>query len=145
MAGAAPRVAIPPHLSAAAFAGRDARGTVTAIGGPTMGTTWSVHIVSPPAGAAEAIVAVLDGIIAEMSNWEPDSAISRFNRAPAGSWHALPPGFFAVLEAALAVAAESNGAFDPTLGALVDLWGFGPASFAGAPDPAAVAACPAGR
>jgi thiamine biosynthesis lipoprotein len=110
-----------------------------------MGTSWSARIVSPPEGLAARIAALLGEIVAEMSHWEPESAISRFNRAGAGSWHALPSGFFTVLEAALGLAAESEGAFDPTLGALVDLWGFGPAAFAGLPDAAAVAARPVGR
>jgi thiamine biosynthesis lipoprotein len=61
-----------------------------------------------------------------MSGWEPDSDLSRFNRAPAGTWQALPEEFFAVLDCALAVAVESDGAFDPCIGRLVDLWGFGP-------------------
>jgi thiamine biosynthesis lipoprotein len=37
----------------------------------------------------------------------------------------LPPRFYAVLSHALAVAEQTGGAFDPTIGALVDLWGFG--------------------
>lgn len=145
MGHAPPRIAIPPLLSPAAFAGRDAQGAIVDLGGPTMGTSWSARIVSPPEGLAARIEALLGEIVAEMSNWEPESAISRFNRAEPGSWHALPSGFFTVLEAALALAAESEGAFDPTLGALVDLWGFGPASFSGVPGAAAIAACPAGR
>ena len=139
-----PRIAIPPLLSPAAFAGRDARGRIVDLGGPTMGTSWSARIVSPPARRAARIAALLGELVAEMSNWEPESAISRFNRAAPESWHALPSGFFTVLEAALALAMESGGAFDPTLGALADLWGFGPAPFSGVPDAAAIAARPAG-
>jgi thiamine biosynthesis lipoprotein len=60
-----------------------------------------------------------------MSHWDEDSLLSYYNRAPAGSWHALPPQFFAVAEYALQVAGDSGGAYDPAAGALVDLWGFG--------------------
>src|SRR5690606_6476374 len=55
-----------------------------------------------------------------------DSDISRFNQADADTWHAVPPDFARVLEAALALSRESDGAFDPTVGPLVNLWGFGP-------------------
>lgn len=95
-----------------------------------MGTGWSLRIALAPGEEAEplrpAIQAGFDAIVAEMSHWEADSAISRFNRAPAGSWHSLPSDFFTVLVAGLAVAEASGGAFDPTMGGLVDLWGFGP-------------------
>jgi FAD:protein FMN transferase len=73
-----------------------------------------------------AIEACLDRIVAEMSHWEPGSELSRFNRAPAGSWVALSPGLAHVVAAALDLAQASEGAFDPAIGALVDLWGFGP-------------------
>ncbi|WP_156679387.1 FAD:protein FMN transferase [Sphingomonas profundi] len=96
-----------------------------------MGTTWSARFVAPPgldtAPVRAALVAELDGVIAAMSPWEPMSEISRFNRAPAGSWHTLSPPFFHVLQAGLALAEATGGAFDPAAGALVDLWGFGPA------------------
>jgi thiamine biosynthesis lipoprotein len=89
----------------------------------------------------------LQRVIDEMSTWEADSLISRFNRAPAGSWHALPEDFFTVLDAALAMATDSAGAFDPTVGPLVDLWGFGagsvPRDALRLPDPALLAVAPA--
>lgn len=102
-----------------------------------MGTSWSVAALLPPdadAGAIGAgIQAVLGRVIAQMSNWEADSDLSRFNRAPSGSWHALPADAFAVLQAALQVARDSGGAYDPSAGPLVDLWGFGPAPARRAP------------
>ncbi len=100
------------------------------LGGTTMGTNWSVRIAGSPQGQTAAIetavCGVLDRIIAQMSQWEGESDLSRFNRAAPGSWHALPPEFAHVLGAALDIAARSNGAFDPALGELTDRWGFGP-------------------
>ncbi|NWK96009.1 thiamine biosynthesis protein ApbE [Sphingobium lactosutens] len=93
-----------------------------------MGTSWSAQIVAPPEGCAAAIEAVLARIIDQMSNWEPDSAISRFNRAPVGEWMPLPADLLTVLRAGLDMARLSNGAFDPAIGRLVDRWGFGPAA-----------------
>lgn len=93
-----------------------------------MGTSWSAQIVAPPEGCASAIEAALARIIDQMSNWEPDSAISRFNRAPVGEWMPLPADLLTVLRAGLDMARLSGGAFDPAIGRLVDRWGFGPAA-----------------
>jgi thiamine biosynthesis lipoprotein len=102
-----------------------------------MGTSWSAQIVAPPAGCAAAIEAVLARIIDQMSHWEADSAISRFNRSPVGEWMPLPTDMLSVLRAGLDMARLSNGAFDPAIGRLVDHWGFGPNAFA---SPYAIAA-----
>lgn len=100
--------------------------------GQTMGTTWSLRLLNPDfldlQAAQTCVQAVLDEVIALMSNWEPDSLISRFNAAPAGRRFDLPPPFVQVLQAALHWARLSGGAMDPTMGALVSLWGFGPAA-----------------
>lgn len=103
-------------------------------GGQTMGTTWSVRCLiaddhgkeGEAAAIAAGIEALLAQIVAQMSNWLDDSDIGRFNGAPAGSWLPLPPACFSVLQAALAVARDSGGAYDPSAGPLVSLWGFGP-------------------
>jgi len=122
--------------------------------GTAMGTDWSVRLMLPEgvdgAALARALQRELDEIVAQMSHWEPDSLLSRYNRADAGSWHALPPQFFDVAKYALQVAEDSGWAYDPAGGALVNLWGFGPtgrydqAGFY-APAPDAVAALLARR
>jgi len=99
------------------------------LGGTSMGTSWSVRLYAA-AGTDlhplhRGIQQQLDQVVAQMSTWEPDSDISRHARAEAGSWQALPDGFAAVLDCALEVAARSGGAFDPSIGPLVALWGFG--------------------
>lgn len=94
-----------------------------------MGTTWSVRLDNPSMVPLEAIRAAiedaLDLVIAQMSTWEADSSVTRFNEAPAGSRHALEPEFAEVLACGLRWAAASGGAIDPTIGPLVSLWGFG--------------------
>lgn len=99
------------------------------LGGTTMGTTWSVRLSVPHARDLHALHAGiqdrLDAVVAQMSTWEPQSDISRYNRADAGQWIEVPEQMRTVLEAALSVAAASDGAFDPTVGPLVALWGFG--------------------
>lgn len=100
--------------------------------GETMGTTWSAKFFAPSGSLAsrarQAIQDALDHVVSEMSPWVAASALSRFNEAPAGSWHTLPTNFLAVLRTALTIARDSKGAFDPTLGTLINAWGFGPSS-----------------
>lgn len=94
-----------------------------------MGTTWSVRSVAPAgiddAALTAAVRTELDAVIAAFSPWDRTSEISRFNAAPAGIW-ALSQTFWTVLDASMNLADDTDGAVDPTLGALVDLWGFGP-------------------
>jgi len=116
---------------------RPVGGSVRAFGGATMGTTWSAKAVLPATTDLPVLEAMvqraLDGVVAEMSPWAPLSDLSRYNRAPAGTWVRLPEATLAVLRRAIEIAETSDGAFDPTLGALTDLWGFGPRPFSGAP------------
>lgn len=98
-----------------------------------MGTTWSVQLARLPEELDREVVRadierLLDQVNDEMSTWRGDSVISRFNRAPAGTAMVIPEGFAQVLSAALALAEATVGAYDPTVGPLVKLWGFGPDS-----------------
>jgi thiamine biosynthesis lipoprotein len=108
--------------------------------GPTMGTRWSVTLDGPPAADEAALqrelAAAVQQVDDQMSPWKPASDLLRLNRAPVGTWVELPPQILAVLARALEIARLSGGAFDPTVGALVDAWGFGAAREQ--PDPAAI-------
>ena len=108
------------------------------MGGRTMGTTWSLRFdnprMLPHAQVRAAVEEALGRVVAQMSHWEADSDISRFNRAPAGSRHRLPAEFAAVMACALHWARASGGAIDPTVAPLVACWGFGPEAAAAAPD-----------
>lgn len=120
------RVLIPPMERAPS---RPPSDLVWSLTGETMGTTWSVRAVPAPgtlqSDLQAAIQLELDSIVALFSPWEADSEISRFNLAPAGTW-ALSDEFWSLLVASMDLADDTDGAVDPTLGALVDLWGFGP-------------------
>ncbi|WP_110655929.1 FAD:protein FMN transferase [Salinicola halimionae] len=61
-----------------------------------------------------------------MSTYKPDSELSRFNQAPVGQPFELSPQTAEVVREAIRVGDISNGAFDVTVGAAVNLWGFGP-------------------
>ena len=120
------RVLIPTHGRAPT---RPPSDLIHDFAGATMGTTWSVRLVPPPGADRAAFQAAIEDelgrIILLFSHWEPRSELARFNAAPAGFWAVSEP-FWALLNTALDLADDTNGAVDPTLGALVDLWGFGP-------------------
>ena len=123
------RILIPLALSPDSLPAHTVGARVVALRGETMGTTWSVSLVvdrQDVAAANNAIQQALDSVVSQMSTWESTSDLSRFNRALPGTWFDLPAGFFTVLEHAIDIASSSGGAYDPTVGPLVDLWGFGP-------------------
>ncbi len=123
------RIALPPTIDAHAFAGLNRHVPIVTLDGETMGTGWRVLYAHPSADPAEVRTLVerrLAGIVGQMSHWAADSLLTRFNHAPAGSWITLPRDFASVIDAALTLADISDGAFDPTIGRLVDVWGFGP-------------------
>ena len=115
-----------------------AGGRIQDLSGATMGTTWSCRFVGSSASAQtlrRTIPLALDRVIAQMSPWEHQSDTSRFNRLPLDQWQDLPRELGQVMASALRIAHESDGAYDPTMGALIDLWGFGPSGPRTAPPP----------
>lgn len=109
-----------------------------------MGTTYTITVHGAPAdelvGLPAEIEARLGAINKSMSTWDPASEISRVNEMPAGQWMTVSEDFDRVLNAALALSEATQGAFDVTVGPLVNLWGFGPMAHDEPPDAAAIAA-----
>ena len=100
------------------------------LNGQTMGTRYSAVFFAAP-GADEAAIgarlfAAADEVDRQMSSWKPDSDLNRLNAAPADQWLAVPEQLCNVLDAALSVSRESQGAFDIGVGELASAWGFGP-------------------
>lgn len=120
---------IPVRVDAALVRPVASDSRVFALGGQTMGTNWTLRFVSADSIAIAEIEAALEGVfarvISQMSNWEANSSLSAFNRAPSG-WVEIPDDFRTVLSCALEVAALTDGAFNPTLHAAVTRLGFGP-------------------
>ncbi len=102
-----------------------------ALSGETMGTRYSA-VFFAAAGVDDsaigtALFAAADKVDRQMSTWKPDSDLSRLNAMPAQEWITVPEELMDVLETALRVGVQSNGAFDIGVGDLVNAWGFGPA------------------
>lgn len=99
--------------------------------GPTMGTQYHVKAVGLPKDLKRgALAAQIDELLASinqsMSTYLESSEISRFNRSRSTDWQTVSPEFVEVATAALRVSELTGGAFDPTVGPLVNLWSFGP-------------------
>jgi thiamine biosynthesis lipoprotein len=137
------RLAVPLELDPASLDGWRPGAPVVDLAGDTMGTRWHVRLAAPADFDRPTLQAAiedrLETILDEMSHWRADSVLGRFNRAPGGTWCTLPADFAQVYEAALDVAERSGGAYDPAVGELVDLWGFGPEPADAPPTDAALA------
>lgn len=131
------RLAVPAEIDPGCLADWRQGAPLVDLGGETMGTTWRVRVAAPPAFdralLAAAIGVRLEQILAEMSHWRETSVLGRFNRAPGGAWFDLPADFSRVMQTATDIANRSRGAFDPAIGALVNLWGHGPEPFIAPP------------
>jgi thiamine biosynthesis lipoprotein len=121
-------------------------GPIFEFAGDTMGTRFLVKVAAPemPRADYEAIAKAigrrLDSVTAQMSTWDPESELSRFNRHGEPSPFRVSPDSLRVFEAAQEVSELSGGAFDVTVGPLVQAWGFGArARVPGGPVPAELA------
>ena len=121
---------------------------VVEFSGPTMGTTWSVKVVTGPGGLRGDERGVIDRQIRDvlarinmlMSTWAPDSELSRFNRTTSLEPFPISAETAEVFRWSLEIAEMTGGAFDVTVSPLVEAWGFGAASEAtGPPDADALA------
>lgn len=96
--------------------------------GDIYGTSWSLQAwTTLDSAALQALLAAEFAWGAQLfSLWHPESEICRVNRCTAGEV-TLSPEFAQLLQAVLGICAQSGGAFDPTLGRLTAVWGFGAA------------------
>jgi FAD:protein FMN transferase len=100
-------------------------------GGPTMGSTYSIKLADSPLSPRELdqLKADVEKLLAEfnrqMSPYSPESEISSFNRSTSTAPMRVSALFAWTTRFALELYRRSDGAFDPTVGPLVNLWGFG--------------------
>lgn len=101
------------------------------LSGSTMGTTYTVKVVGMPAELKKKtlhaeIEEKLNMINAEMSTYDRESELSRFNTNRSTDWVETSSDLATVVREAQHVSELTAGAFDVTVAPLVDLWGFGP-------------------
>lgn len=93
---------------------------------PHMGTLVRITLYAPGQESAEsgfqAAFARISAIDSVLSDYKPESELSRLSRQPAGVPAAVSEDLWSVLSAAQAVSAQTAGAFDMTMGPLIRLW-----------------------
>ena len=110
---------------------RDSRLSEYELTGSAMGTTYSVLMVDPAADLAKddlmtRVTDTLERIENLLSTWRDESELSRFNANSTVGWIDVSHELCIAIERALEVSHQTKGAFDITVGPLVNLWGFGP-------------------
>ena len=111
------------------FVGSD---DILQLNGLTMGTSYQVQIVDMPGDIeAEDLAIDISGLLRQLdtetfSTYASNSELSRFNRHGINIPFVVSSAMMEVLLMAQEISALSGGAFDVTVGPLVNLWGFGP-------------------
>lgn len=95
-----------------------------------MGTSYSITLAQLPEGLNEsqlrqAFDDILVRVNGEMSTYQEDSTISRFNQSTGVDWVPVSRAFVEVTGTALELSRLSGGVYDITVAPLVELWGFG--------------------
>lgn len=92
--------------------------------GRAQGSTYQIkYITDQRRNYGDEIEQIFREIDLSMSTYVPESKISELNKG--GVWVAVDPMFLKVMTRSIEIAEETNGDFDPTVGPLVALWGFG--------------------
>jgi len=105
---------------------------VYALEGRTMGTTYHITaVVGEPVAITETqlqmeVDKLLEDVNQVMSTYISDSELSLLNKAPVNQPTVVSEALFEVLALSEEISQLSDGAFDVTVGPLVNLWGFGP-------------------
>ncbi|MEH0007485.1 MAG: FAD:protein FMN transferase [Flavobacteriales bacterium] len=124
-------------IASLCFACQKADSNVQAVWGEALGTTYHIEYISPtPSDYTAAFNRIFNAVNASMSTYISSSKISRINR---GDTPVVVDSLFAeVLQQSRVIWKKTDGYFDPTIGILVNAWGFGPEQPLAEPDSATV-------
>ncbi len=103
---------------------------LTELSGSALGTTWSVKVLSHNKFDSDnlrgEIVQKLEEVEKIFSHWRGDSELSLWNANKSTNLLQVNPQLYELVQHAQWMNRETDGAFDPTIAPLVNLWGFGP-------------------
>ncbi|EIK96692.1 ApbE domain-containing protein [Pseudomonas sp. M47T1] len=113
-----------------ALAGCSGGNPVESFSGPTMGSRYTVQYVptahSPrPRQVQAEVERILGEVDQQLSLYRSDSDVQRFNAQPADSCRVMPPAVLALVQYGQSLSSASDGAYDQTVGPLMNLWGLG--------------------
>ena len=97
-----------------------------------MGTFYTVQFLNDGSQSTHDLDTEIEALLGEfgnqLSNWNENSWINQFNEARVGEPLLVPDHALEVIKRSLALAEKSEGILDPTIGPLIELWGFGTVS-----------------
>ncbi len=103
---------------------------IAELSGSTMGTYYSVKYYPVKGAEKENVVNSIDSLLLcvnnIMSTYLPNSELSRFNEYRDTTWFSCSGELAETVAAGITISQKSGGAYDITVGPLVNLWGFGP-------------------
>lgn len=103
------------------------------ITGEAMGTTYRIKYTGPVRHFAFGrLLATLD---ADLSTWREDSWVAQFNRSGSHEPMEMPHSVAELLALSSTLHPQTHGRFDPAIGSLIRLWGFGAWKQEGQPEP----------
>jgi FAD:protein FMN transferase len=104
--------------------------TTTRLQGKTMGTYYNLTLPGGYPGGAPALKREIDTLLGrmnkEISTYDPDALISRFNQGPVEPAMEIPAEMARIVQQGIDAGHLTQGKLDVTIGPLVNLWGFGP-------------------
>ncbi|MDC0239503.1 FAD:protein FMN transferase [Candidatus Thioglobus sp.] len=99
--------------------------SVEQIKGESMGTSYSINVLGDESIEQDIIDRRLVEINNTFSTWQDDSELSQLNRAPVDEWIDVSSELYSMLKQSEEIYKQTDGYFDPGIGRLIDLWGFG--------------------
>lgn len=95
---------------------------------PAMGTEFKIYLYAEQDEQAEALFgaafAEIERLDETLSNYKPESELSRINRLGGHETVTTDPEMFALLRTCIDYSRKSDGTFDITVGPLMRAWGF---------------------
>ena len=99
--------------------------SVEQIKGESMGTSYSINVLGDERIEQDIIDRRLVEINDTFSTWQDDSELSKLNRASVDEWIDVSSELYSMLKQSEEIYQQTDGYFDPGIGRLIDLWGFG--------------------
>jgi len=117
-------------LTALLIACESAAPKAISITGNTMGTSYHIKVIADNLPPQETLKKEVDDRLVEVnrvfSTYIESSEVSRLNAYQGSEWREISEEFVRLIEQALELSRLTDGAYDVTVGPLVNLWGFGP-------------------
>ena len=104
---------------------------IVTLSGFTMGTSYNIKLNHESDNIDSKLLKseinkILLQINNQMSTYQEDSELSKINKSRTLEWINISADLFTVINTAISISNKTTGAFDITIGPIVNLWGFGP-------------------